>query len=184
MPTSGRADEAVREYAHLLLKMHELDPRGQNDSPELEALCARLDVPWSHMGARERQRVKGLSQDLYALGDGRRGVPMSLEEKRRWGQSGKAALLAGDPDVQLAHLRQPFPQDVPAGLIPFLQARCWERLGDLEVALVFMREAERTIPTALLASLDYLRELGRVEEAAVLADRVIAGPELMAVAGS
>ncbi len=37
--------EAAQEYARLLVKMHELDPRGENESPELDALCDQAGWP-------------------------------------------------------------------------------------------------------------------------------------------
>jgi hypothetical protein len=166
-------DEAVRYYARLLLRLHELDPRGKEEAAELDDICDRMEGPWSRLNGLERKRMKGLSQDLYALADGRQGATMTIEEKRHWGQSGKEVLLAGDPDAQLEHLRQPFPEGMPLGLIAFLQARCWEQLGDLEVALVFMQEAGRTIPTARLPALEYLRVLGRSDEARRLAELLI-----------
>jgi hypothetical protein len=173
---------AVQEYARLLVKIHELDPRGENESPELDALCDQLDGYWSGMTGVERNRVRELSKDLYALADGRQGVPMSPEEKRQWSHHGQAALLSGDADAHLEHLRQPFPQDMQAGMIQFLQGRCWERLGNGEVAAIFMREAAKSIPTAKLSSMDYLRQLGQANKPAEFAEGFIA--DLMYFAGS
>lgn len=164
-------DKAVREYAGFLLRLHELDPLGDTNLPEQDVICDEMDGPWSRMTGRERKRMKGLSQDLYALAHRRKGVPMNDEEKRRWGQSGLRVLHTADPDVQLEHLRQPFPEQMPEGLIAFLQARAWDRLGDLQVASVFMREAAKTIPLAEVVYLDYLRVLGRTKETQELAER-------------
>jgi hypothetical protein len=169
--------EAVNEYARLLLRMHELDPQGKNESPELDAICDQLEGPWSKMNGRERQRVKGLSQDLYALADGRRGVAMSVEERHAWGERAKVAFNSGDPDAMLMHLRQPFPQGVPLGLTQFFQARCWEGWENLDVALTFMREAVNTVPAAGMTLMNYLERLQRNEEAAQLADRIVANPK-------
>jgi hypothetical protein len=35
-----RTTDPGREYALLLLRQHELDPRGENESAELNAICA------------------------------------------------------------------------------------------------------------------------------------------------
>jgi hypothetical protein len=169
-------EAAAREYAALLLKLHHLDPRGENESPELDAICDQMDVPWRRLGSRERKRVKGLSQDLYALADGRQGVAMAPDEHASWAEQGKAALASDDPDANLEHLRHPFPQSLPVGLVPFLQGRCWELLGNLEVALVFMREAAKTLPAARRASLNYLLCLGKNEQALRLAGILLEDP--------
>ena len=177
-----KSKEAAQEYARLLVKIHELDPRGENESAELDALCDELDYYGSQMSGRECGRVRGLSQDLYALVEGRQGVSMSPEERRQWSHRGQAALLSGDADAHLEHLRQPFPQDMQAGMIQFLQGRCWERLGNVEVAGIFMREAAKSIPTAKLSSMDYLRQLGQSNKPAEFAEGFIA--DLMYFAGS
>lgn len=172
MATVTRSEPAALEYARLLLKQHELDPRGEKNLPELDVICDQMDGPWTRMSGRERKRLKGLSQDLYALADGRKGIPMSAEEHRQWAESGRAALGSKDPDAHLAHLRQPFPQEAALGMIQFLQARSWERLGNLEVALVFMEAAAKTIRPCLLGCLDYLQKIGRDAEAAQLVNSV------------
>lgn len=123
--------------------------------------------------------MKGLSQDLYALADGRQGIVMPPEDRQRWAREADAvlsSLFLGQVDLAFQFLRQPFPADLPQYAIPFLQARCWERLGENEVALVFMREAERLDPRQAACALNILERLGRTEEAAECADRIIANP--------
>jgi hypothetical protein len=173
---------AAQEYARLLVKMHELDPLGENESPELDALCEQLATYWSAMSGAEQNRVRELSKDLYALAEGRQGVSMLPEQRRQWSLRGQTALLSGDVDAHLEHLRQPFPKDMPLGMIQFLQSRCWERLGNAEVAGVFLREAAKSIPTAKLSSMDYLQQLGRSNKPAEFAEGFIA--DLMYFAGS
>src|SRR5260370_5913147 len=104
MPTA-KPDEPVREYARLLLELHTFDPMGDRDSPEQDAVCDQMEGPWSRMSGRERKRMKGLSQDLYALAHGRHGIPMTPEEKHFWAQSERALLRSGEPDAHLEHLR-------------------------------------------------------------------------------
>ena len=91
--------------------------------------------------------MRGLSADLYALREGGpKRVKMSKEELKNWqeaGQHAKAGLDAGEIDATLAFLRKPIPVDLPSYVTPFLQSRCWEKLGDVETALVFMKQAER-----------------------------------------
>src|SRR5947209_4256607 len=126
-----KPDDAVQEYAHLLLQLHKLDPLGDKDFPELDAINEQMDSPWSRMNGREQKRLSGLSQDLYALADGRHGSAMTPKEKYAWAHAERAFLRCREPDAHLEHLRLPFPENIPSGLIAFFQARCWQQLGDL-----------------------------------------------------
>jgi tetratricopeptide (TPR) repeat protein len=158
-----------------------LDPRGERESAEYDAVCDQMDRPWNQMNGQERARVKGLSQDLYALADGRQGVAMSPEERQRWARQANEVLplvsLAGEVDAVLDFLRQPFPNDIPPYTVPFLQGRCWERLDEDEVALVFMKEAEHFDPRQAVCVLLILQRLGRSAEAAESAERIVANPD-------
>jgi tetratricopeptide (TPR) repeat protein len=104
---------------------------------------------------------------------------MSQEQLAEWKRAVAETPVpgeAGDIDAALRLLRQPVPFGLPAHVIPFLQARCWERLGDLETALVFMKEADRLDPDQALSVLLLLQQLGQVDEIAAYAKRVIANP--------
>lgn len=180
MATATTGQDGAQEYVRLLLKLHELDPRGDLESEHLDSICEQMDRPWVQMSGKDRVRGKGLSQDLYALADGRQGVAMSPEERREWTRQADAALPAiflGEVDGALHFLRRPFPNDLPPYTIPFLQARCWERLGEGEIALVFMKEAARLDPRQAVCVLLILERLGRTEEAAECAQRIIANSQ-------
>jgi tetratricopeptide (TPR) repeat protein len=168
---------AFREYAALLLRQHELDPRGDMDSPELDAICEAMDAPWQLMDGRQRRLMRGLAEDLYALADGRHGVAMSAEQRQRWAERGKAALLSGDLNTYLEHLRQPYPQDFPAGVIPFLQANSWVRVGLLEVAVLFYQESGKILRPGKLAAMECLRLLGRSHDAGEAARQLLKDPQ-------
>ena len=88
--------------------------------------------------------------------------------RRRWSEQAKESLAGfagGDCGRALDFLRGPSPPGIPAHVIPFLQARCWEKLGLLEVAVRFMKEAERSDPHQAVAVLFLLQKAGRAEEA-------------------
>ena len=169
--------DPVREYANLLLKQHELDPRGDRDVPELDAICEAMDGPWIRMDGRQRRRMRGLSEDLYALADGRLGIPMSAEARAQWQARGYAALQAGDLDANLDHLRRQYPDDFPPGVIPALQARCWDQLGLPEAALLFYQEASKALPMGKVLAMDCLRRLGRIQEAMETAKQLLSDPQ-------
>ena len=66
-PTVSRLP--VCEYARALLRMHEIDPDGTAESPELDALCDEMESLWPKLVEAERAFVTRLSRDLYALTD-------------------------------------------------------------------------------------------------------------------
>src|SRR5262249_8059764 len=76
-------------------------------------------------------------------------------------------------DAALAFLRRPFPEEFPAFVTPFLQSRVWERLGALDIALKFMRDAERTDPSQAVSVLILLDKLGRQQEAEAYAHHIL-----------
>jgi tetratricopeptide (TPR) repeat protein len=175
MANENMVNDATRDYAGLLLKHHELDPKGEIDSGELAAICAEMEVPWSRMDGRQRRLMRGLSEDLYALADGRSGTPMSAAERERWAQE-RAGALAADPIVQLEFLRRPYPPGFPEAPRLALQARAWERVGLPEVAVLFWEECGKTRPEAKAAAMTCLRGLGRVQEAAAAAWKLLRDP--------
>ncbi len=170
---------AVHAYVTLLLQLDALMAEGKGDSPEADAVREQMDEPWYAMTEQEQQRVRGLSEDLFSLAEGgAKSVAMSAAEKQQWVREAQTSLrVAEDPDAALAFLRWPFPVGGPAFTIPFLQSRCWESLGDLEVALRFMREAERLSPAQSVCVLILLDKLGRKEDAEAYANRIIDNPK-------
>ena len=92
MSTATTLQQGAREYARLLLKLHELDPRGEVESEQLDSICDQMDLPWLRLTGHERRRVKGLSEDLYALADGRQAINMSPEDRQRWFKKAAEAL--------------------------------------------------------------------------------------------
>jgi tetratricopeptide (TPR) repeat protein len=165
-------------YARLLWQSHELLAQNKGDTPEAEALAEQMDQPWYALTAQEQRRMRGLSADLHALREGGpKQVEMASDQLIAWQRAARDAFERselGDADALLDFLRQPIPSKLPLHIIPFLQARCWEKLGDLETALIFMKEAERHDPEQTVSVLTLLQRLGRVEEAAVYAERIIA----------
>ncbi len=154
MPTeaNGPAPQTpVFVYSHLLMGVHNLIAQGKGDTEEAEAIADQMDAPWGAMTPQEQGRMRGLAADLYALREGGpKRVDMDGGQLAKWQAAAKEAhsrLEKGEVDETLEFLRRPVPAALPGYIIPFLQARCWEKLGDLETALVFRKEAERLEPS-------------------------------------
>jgi hypothetical protein len=158
--------------AHLaveqVLKLHELSLQGKGNSPEATAACDTMEATWHAMSRQEQERVGGLSEDLYTLQDGgAKQVEMTPAERQQWAEEAKVAFAAHaseDYDSTLAFLRRPAPEGLPRHIIPFLQGRCWEHLGEVQVALLFMREAERIDPSQAVSVFSLLQQVGPPEE--------------------
>lgn len=167
----------VLTYAQLLRQSHDLIAQNKGDTPEAEALAEQMDQPWSALTAQEQRRMRGLSADLYALREGGpKRIETSPEELAAWQRAARDFYMRselGDVDALLDFLRKPVPTNLPRHIVPFLQARSWEKLGDLETALAFMKEAVRHDPEQMVSVLILLQQLGETEEAVLYAERLI-----------
>jgi tetratricopeptide (TPR) repeat protein len=189
---AGSADAAIRELG--LERLANIVAAAAEDTPKAETLRAALGPIWQEATSYERERLRGLAEDLCALAEGGpKVVQMSPSEAATWGQEAQAirnlVLLGRDLNRALAFLRRPHPPISAApDVLPWLQARCWEQLGDDEAALVFYREATRLDHRNASAVITILEKLGRFEEAAEVVKGVIlspdAGPEELYVATS
>jgi tetratricopeptide (TPR) repeat protein len=173
----GVEDLPVRAYSHYLLRVHDLISQAKGDSEEAEAIADEMDAPWHALSQQEQERMRGLSVDLYSMAEGGpKTTDMSPEERANYGSRWKKAYAERDWDTALALLRQA-PSDVPPDAVAFLQSRLWEKFGDIEVALVFMRRAADLRPEHHLASLlNLLGRLGRREESLECARRIMTIP--------
>src|SRR5713101_5688082 len=170
---SNIGESPAHKYAHLLLELHQLFAEGKEETEEAEAIRDLMDSPWNDLGQPDRDRLNGLSEDLYAFGESRsKSNAMSMKENMELGAEIQRGFLANNWDRTLHLLRAGPP--APPGMIPFMQARCWEKLGYLEVALVFAQQAERLNPREYaVVALHYLQQLGRIDQALAYANRII-----------
>lgn len=172
------AQPPMLSYAHLLRQNHDLIAQNKGDTHEAEVLAEQMDKPWSALTAKEQRRMRGLSTDLYALREGGpKRIEMTPDQLAAWQRAAREAYMQsqlGDVDAVLDFLRQPVPSNLPRHFVPFLQARSWEKLGDLETALVFMKEAERHDPHLMVLTLTLLQKLGQAEDAVMYGERIIA----------
>lgn len=157
-------------YAHLLRQVHELLAQNTGDSPEAEALAEQMDSPWHALSDQEQRHLRGLSADLHALREGgAKSREMSPDRFAAWQREAKDAYVRselGEPDILLNFLRKPIPSNLPRHIVPFLQAGCWEKLGDPQTALVFLKEAERLEPELRGSVLSLLHRLGKSNDKA------------------
>jgi len=171
------SESPVKTYTRMLHQLHELFGVGRGDSEEADAIRDEMDAPWYAMSKQERERMGGLSEDLYALSEhNSRGVPMGPAERTAWSREGTEAIANGSFDRALELLRKP-PENMPLPNIWFLQARCWERLGDYETALLFMRAAAKLDRKFTFCLLSLLAELGQKQQLIEVANSLLNDPK-------
>src|SRR5271155_3561460 len=52
-----------------LLRLHALTVSGKDDSPEVEIVRASLERPWTDLSEIEKNRISGLSEDLFSISE-------------------------------------------------------------------------------------------------------------------
>lgn len=69
MPQPLSLSPAYREVVRGLLRMHRYTEDGQDESEDADVLRESMNEPWNRLTAAERDRVAGLSKDLYTITD-------------------------------------------------------------------------------------------------------------------
>lgn len=143
-PFSG--SPAYAETIRGLLRLHTLTENSQDESPEADAIRDRLERPWRDLSDVEKERITGLSEDLYSISDPfPERLPISPEaEQGRL--DAIAASQAGDPNSALVLLRRWAKHLDPASL-SYERGCVWAEAGDIETAAPFFEHAARLDPS-------------------------------------
>lgn len=133
---------AYRRSVELLLKLHFLTRDGQGETAQADEIREASEEPWWQMTVEEKQRFRGLSEDLKTLEPGVRlqhlpaGDSITEDGRRRV----EHLLMRRDWEAILEFLRDHADQ-VPADLAAYYRGRCWAELGDQLAAIEFLRVA-------------------------------------------
>lgn len=127
---------AFIESVRLLLGLHELFVRGQDQGPEASTIRDAMERPWYDMTDDEQRHVEQLSADLYTIGE-RIVEPRPQAERCA---SFERAIADHDWDAVLVLL-----QEHPGLASPAERARlrgeAWRALGVPEAARAFFEDA-------------------------------------------
>jgi len=136
------AREHYEEAKRLLLKLHELDAQGKDQSPEADEVRAQMEGQEQFLTESEQVRLNGLSGDLYMLTGTEvpesTTVPVSKEEFLK-------AIETKQWDLVLRAIRQRIAPHI-AVQSALIRSMCWSGLGDFDVALLFAKFAEAMAP--------------------------------------
>lgn len=128
-----------------LLRLHELTVKGEDESPEAEAIRDNLERPWLGLSAVEKKRITGLSEDLYSISEPSGDpVPTNPQAKQKLSEAIEAR-QSGDWDRALELLRCWGMYLEPAEL-SFLRGSIWQEAGDDETASLFYQHAAQLDP--------------------------------------
>jgi tetratricopeptide (TPR) repeat protein len=156
--------------------MHKYTVDGQEESEEADALRESMEEPWGRLSAVERERVAGLSKDLYSVSGpppSQAPEPTNPQAQSKVGEAYEAR-ERGEWDRALELLRR-WGKFVPPPLLSYLRARIWEDAGDKMVAVVFFVHACRLDPQNENFRAMYLNALKWTDSTRA---RAIAGPIL------
>jgi hypothetical protein len=140
-------DPNYRAVIRGFLQLHKLDLAGQNTSPEADIVRDALDAPWRELSEVERERMNGLSEDLYSLSGTSSGDSPKTggaDAQRQIVEVFEAKDL-GEWDRALTLLRA-VKEFVAPDVLSFVRARIWFDAGDREVAVVFLEHATSLAP--------------------------------------
>ncbi|MEX2122063.1 MAG: hypothetical protein WD847_20960 [Pirellulales bacterium] len=132
---------AFVDSARLLVQLHKLLRTGQGDSVQADSVRDQMDGPWRELDEENASRIRGLSADLYSIGEQREASHLTEEQASVL----HSQLESGDWHEALKFLREHELCIPPADLASF-RGRCWARLKHHEVALLFFEEARRLKP--------------------------------------
>jgi hypothetical protein len=125
-----------------LRRLHELAASGQEDTPAAEAVRDRLEHPWNLLSEVEKERITGLSEDLYSIIEpSEQAEPMNPQAERKLIEAYEAR-QSGEWDKALDLLRCWGRYLEPAELSN-LRGSIWHEAGDYETAALFFRHASQ-----------------------------------------
>ncbi len=121
-------------------ELHHLAVAGNDDSPEADVIRDGTDKPWEALSEAERNRVRGLSEDLYSLVEPpQERQPTTAEAEANFKYLSEA-MEHGEWDKSLELLRQCQMHLDPAQ-VSQLRGKIWLDAGDRETASLFFKHA-------------------------------------------
>lgn len=151
-----------------LLRMHELEIQGLGDSPQADTIRDALEGQWLQLTEEERNRLTGLSEDLYSLSEPSDTREMNAQAQRQLIEAYEAR-QAQNWDKALELLRS-WGTHIDPALRAYLQGRTWLEAGDSATAAVFFQRASELEPENSGYRMIYLHALSSVDPSA--ADRI------------
>jgi hypothetical protein len=166
---------AYVEYESLLKKLHALIAEGKCDSDEADAVRESMDAPERLLNRAEKDRLNGLSADLYML-QGEEALQSPPIDANTLKERVAHAQARNDWEAVLNLLRHRSPEEVPTDVVAIKRSRAYDALGHPDTALLFLDFGYRhkaDEPHYQALRLRLLADAGRVTEAEESATRIL-----------
>ncbi|GAB4453837.1 MAG: hypothetical protein OHK0029_07430 [Armatimonadaceae bacterium] len=178
-----------KRYEELLFLLDDLDALGENDSDRAEDIRTEMDLLYRKLTHSERERLRGLSADLFMLRDEEISVePPDGETRKAIAADMQAAWQNQDMEILLDCLRKAS-TFLSREAVASLRAYAYQKLGHLSVAYFFKRFAAELNPQRIehrVGLMELLWQLGDWEmasmEARLLRTSVAATTEMQEAA--
>jgi tetratricopeptide (TPR) repeat protein len=141
----------------LLKRLHLLSMADNDQAEEADQIRDAMERLWWRLTDLERQRLEGLSGDLYSIGESQRTLSRVPATALR---EFEAATIAQDWDKALTVLRE-HEQSLPTADVAAMRAVAWGSIGYHDIAVLFFAEAVRLSPDDTRLKCLYLRALVR-----------------------
>lgn len=142
----SRAGRWLSTYADLLVDLHLLMARNEDEGSVGDVLRDQMDSPWQRMTPEEIRMVRDLSIDLYGITDPPAALINSLPREID-AQISRA--LKSESWVWTLQIVRENADRIPRHIASFLRGYCWSRLGLHKAAAEFFRHAIELQPEQL-----------------------------------
>ena len=120
-------------YAARIRELHRLALEGREESPEADAVRDATDGPWMALSETERERVGGLSEDLYSISEPASEIHETNPQAQAKLVEAIEAHQRGEWERALELVRR-WGKYLPPALVSYLRGSIWLEAGDAEAA--------------------------------------------------
>lgn len=175
LPADRDTSAAVAAYMRSIIRLHELDLQGRDDSPEADEVRDSADWAWPILKRADIERLRWFSQDLFMLGKGEPGeatatVPITAELQNEYGGA-----KSRSDWVAVLHVLRKLPANYPHASRAFIFGLAWMQVLGPEAALPFLQDAVRLNPGDLqfkIVLMSCLAVIGRPDDVTKVATSI------------
>lgn len=175
MATVAESQAAYKRSIELFLQLHALNVQGKDETDEADGIREESDGEWWKMSESQRQRLRGLSADLFTIDPNETSThPPS---GRGLAEAARAAIVScldhNDWEGLLIVIRE-HAEGIPVDLAAYYRGECWAEMGYMDAGIVFLRFACEQGRLNVIPAYAYrLLMLGRIDEAASVCERLL-----------
>jgi len=141
-PGNSNYRQVLRGY----LRLHQLTVERRDESVEADAVRDALDLPWHALTVAEKERVQGLSADLFEISEPTGGVAQGTNPQAQKNLTeALEAKQRGEWERTLELLRR-WGKHIAPALVSYLRGGIWVKAGYPEIGVVFYEHAAKLDP--------------------------------------